>query len=125
MFPVIPDRFIQNIHHAPLNELILINSEYLTPYLTFIKEHKAVYKAAFKNPVCMQAEAQFASISNHVLIPILNRFEIPEQFHAYWISFYIRGCMAIIQEWINRNCVEPIEEIVRILIACIRPESGR
>ena len=122
-FSVTPDQFIPSIHSAPLNELVLINSEYLRPYLSFIKEHKSVYRAAFKNPVCMQAERQLEGISEYVLKPIMKRFQIPEKDQSYWISFYIHGCKAIIQEWIKRNCEDAIEDIERIMIQCIRPEN--
>ena len=120
-FSFVPDQFVPSIHSAPLNELVLINSEYLRPYLSFIKEHKSVYQAAFKNSVCMQAERQFEDISEYVLKPIMKRFQIPEEEQPYWINFYIHGCKAIVQEWIKRNCEDPIESIERIMIQCIRP----
>ncbi|MDI9242210.1 TetR/AcrR family transcriptional regulator [Fusibacillus kribbianus] len=122
-FSVAPDQFIPSIHSAPLNELVLINPEYLRPYLSFIKEHKSVYRAAFKNPVCMQAEKQLEGISEYVLKPIMKRFQIPEEEQSYWISFYIHGCKAIVQEWIKRNCEDPIEKIEGVMIRCIRPDK--
>ena len=121
-FSVAPDQFIPSIHSAPLNELVLINSEYLRPYLSFIKAHKSVYQAAFMNPACMQAERQLEGISKYVLKPIMKRFQIPEEEQPYWINFYIHGCKAIVQEWIKRNCEDSIESIERIMIQCIRPE---
>lgn len=122
-FPLTPDQFIPQIHSAPLSELVLINSEFIRPYLTFIKEHKSVYSAVLKNPGCLQAERQLEDISKYVLKPIMKRFQIPEAEQPYWIGFHIQGCKAIIQEWIKRNCEDPIEDIERIMIACIRPES--
>lgn len=120
-FSITPDQFIPSIHSAPLSELVLINSKYLRPYLTFIKEHKSVYRAALMNPVCMQTERQLGDISEYVLKPIMKRFQIPEQDQPYWINFYIHGCKAIVQEWIKRNCEDSIENIERIMIQCIRP----
>ncbi len=122
-FSVTPDQFIPSIHSAPLNELVLINSKYLRPYLLFIKEHKSLYQAVFKNPACMRAERQLDDISEFVLKPIMKRFQIPEKYQSYRISFYIHGCKAIIQEWINRNCEDPVEDIERIMIQCIRPDN--
>ena len=122
-FSVTPDQFIPSIHSAPLNELVLINSEYLRPYLLFIKEHKSLYQAVFKNPACMRAERQLDDISEFVLKPIMKRFQIPEKDQSYRISFYIHGCKAIIQEWIKRNCEDPVEDIERIMIQCIRPDN--
>ena len=122
-FSVTPDQFIPSIHSAPLNELVLINSEYLRPYLLFIKEHKSLYQAVFKNPACMRAERQLEGISEFVLKPIMKRFRIPEKDQPYWINFYIHGCIAIVREWIKRNCEDAIEDIERIMIQCIRPDN--
>lgn len=120
-FPTSPDQFIPSIHSAPLSELVLINSENLKPYLSFIKEHKSLYQAAHKNPVAMQTDKQLDNISEYVLKPIMNRFQIPEKDQPYWIQFYIHGCKAIIQEWIERNFEDSIEDIEHIMMQCIRP----
>ena len=122
-FSVTPDQFIPSIHSAPLNELVLINSKYLRPYLLFIKEHKSLYQAVFKNPACMRAERQLEGISEFVLKPIMKRFQIPEKDQSYRISFYIHGSNAIIQEWIKRNCEDPVAATERIRIQCIRPDN--
>lgn len=53
-FPQEPEEFIQNIEKANLKDLMLINEEYLTPYLVFIKDNRNVYRAAFRNPASMQ-----------------------------------------------------------------------
>lgn len=125
MFPAAPDDFISRIIDAPLDELILINSEYLHPYLTFVKNHKSLFAAAYKNPACLQIRQQFEGISKYILTPILDRFHIRQEEQVYWISFYIQGCIAVVQEWINRNCEDSIESIERILVECIRPKTGK
>lgn len=121
-FKTTPDFFILRIENAPLNELVFIKIEFLRPYLEFIKEHKNVLKAAHLNPACMQVEKQLINISKYVLITIMKRFNVPEKEHTYWISFYIHGIMAVIQEWVNGNCTDSIEALEKILIHCIRPE---
>ena len=121
-FNTTPDIFISKIENASLNELVFIKTEFLRPYLEFIKEHKNVLKAAYMNPACMQVEKQLINISKYVLIPIMKRFHVPEKEHTYWISFYIHGIMAVIQEWVNENCKDSIEALEKILIHCIRPE---
>ena len=42
--------FIEKINESELEELYLIKSEYLIPYLNFIKENKNIFKATFFNP---------------------------------------------------------------------------
>lgn len=113
--------FVSGIGRAPLNDLMLINELYLKPYLTFIKENKNVYRAAFNNPVSMDTDRLMRETSKSVLMPILGRFDIPDAEQAYWIAFYIQGSMAVIREWLSRDCSDSIEDMMRIMIACIRP----
>lgn len=122
-FSTNPEQLISNIHSMPLNELIFINSEYLKPYLSFIKHHQSLYQAMFKNPACMQAEKQIDDISKYVLKPIMKRFQIPENEQPYRIHYYIQGCKAIIQEWVKRDFEDSIEDIERIIIQCIQPNN--
>ena len=123
-FPQKPDSFISGIDRVPLSELVLVNSEMLTPYLSFIKQHIAVFKAIYKNPASMQANEQFSNISEYVLRPIMKRFGVPESERNYWITFFIHGCMAIINEWLSGGCKESIDEIAAIILHCVRPENG-
>lgn len=120
-FPTTPQQIIPNIQSIPLSNLVFMTPDYLHPYLTFIQEHKSVYKAAFKNPACMQTKQQFEGISRHILMPILQRFSIPEKDQAYYVQYYIHGCTAIIQEWIRRDCADPMEDIENILSRCANP----
>lgn len=124
-FSATPDKLSGNIQEALLSDLVLINSKYLTPYLSFIKENKAVFRAAYQNPSALRTDQQFASLSEQILVPIMTRFQVPKTQQPYWIKFYIHGCMAVVQEWINRDCKDPIDEIEQIIIACIRPENGQ
>lgn len=123
-FATMPDRFLSEIGTAPLNALVLINSEILRPYLCFVRQHRSVFRAAYKNPACMRADKQYRDLSDRILRPIMQRFHVPEKEQTYWISFYIHGSMAVIREWINGGCAEPVEEIESILLHCIRPENG-
>lgn len=124
MFPTSPESLIPAITDAPLDELIFIKREYLRPYLTFIREHKSVFKAAFRNPVCMRTEERMENVSKYVLLPILRRFRVSEEDQPYLVGFYIHGCMAIVREWMKNDCRDPVEKIERIIIDCIQPERG-
>lgn len=123
-FSKLPESFASEIENAPLNEFVLVREKFLRPYLTFIMEHKPAFRAAYKNPSCMQSDKQYKDISDYILRPIMKRFQVPEKEHTYWISFYIHGCMAIIQEWLAGNCRDSVEEIETIMLHCIRPENG-
>ena len=115
------DHFISSIDNAPLDELVLIRSEFLRPYLDFIKENKAIFAAAHKNPISMQSYQRFESLSKYVLYPILTRFSIPENEQSYWLAFFVNGCSAVIMKWIEGGLKESSQEIEDIIMRCIRP----
>ena len=120
-FPVSTSSFVSGIGQAGLKDLILINDDYLLPYLNFIQKNQSLYRAAFKNPGAMDTHRLIADASRRVLMPIMSRFHIPEAEQSYRIAFYVQGCMAIVREWLERSCTDPVEHIERIIIACIRP----
>ena len=115
--------FISNISNVPHNELILVSSEFLEPYLNFIKENKAIFTAAYKNPIAMQSGRRFENLSKYVLFPIMTRFSIPENEQPYWVSFFINGCVAIINKWLEGGLKESVQDIEAIMLHCIRPEG--
>ena len=57
----------------------------------------------------------------HVFTPILERYGVPEAERPYRMAFSIQGLMAIIKEWLRRDCAEPVEKIIAIMQSCIRP----
>ena len=120
-FHVSPEEFVPGIKTAKLNDLILINKQYLLPYLNFIRDHCDLFLAAFKNPAAMEVYQQMDGASRYVLMPIMSRFNVPESDQRYFIAYYIQGCMAIVREWIKRKCSDSPEHIAEIMIVCIRP----
>ena len=71
--------FINKIKSSPLEDLRLVEKKYLTPYLTFIKDNKKIFKASFNNPKGMNAFDKYDYLKDYILIPILERFNIPEK----------------------------------------------
>lgn len=112
--------FIDSIKDSELEDLYLIKSDYLIPYLNFIKEHKNVFKATLFNPDVMQANKRINSLEKHVIIPIMKRYDIPEEKMKYILSFYIHGIVAVVNEWIKNDCEDSIEKIQNIIIECVR-----
>lgn len=122
MFPTTPEQFIPSIPEMELKDLVLIDSSYLTPYLTFVKENKALYKAYYRNSACLDARKIFENRCNSVFFPIMKRFRVPENELRFRIQFYINGIMAIIRQWLKENCAESVSEIEKIITDCIRPD---
>ena len=104
-----------------LNDLVLITKDYLRPYLQFVYDNKHVYRASFRNPYGMQVHTKYRYLKDHILEPILARFEIPDIFHKYYIAYYIEGIAAIIREWLHTNCKDSIDTIATVIEECVRP----
>lgn len=115
-FNISADVFIRRIEEAPLEELKLIKSNYLLPYLTFIKENKNIFRAAFSNPKNMNTYIQYNSLKKHIFFPILERFDVSEQEREFLLDFYIKGIMAVIKNWVQGNCKEDISYIEKLII---------
>ena len=118
-FDVNTKYFISKLYILPLNKLNLVTREYLTPYLNFIKENKQIFKAAFKYPNNMDSENKLNSLNKYIITPILERFNIPKEERKYYVSFYLKGIMSIIEIWINNDCKEDIVDIEKIIMKCV------
>lgn len=113
--------FVDKISEKGLNDLVLITQDYLRPYLQFICDNKNLYRAVFRNPYGMQVQTRYRHLKKHILAPILERFEVPETFHKYYIAYYVEGIGAIIKEWLNSNCRDSIDTVVTVIEECVRP----
>lgn len=111
------------IHGEELKDLILITEDYLKPYLSFIRDNKKVYRAAFRNPNNMQANARYDNLKKYILEPILKKFGVPAAFCKYYIAYYIEGIAAIIKEWLNNDCSDSAEIIATIIEECVNPDK--
>lgn len=111
--------FINKIKDSSPEDLKLVEEKYLTPYLTFIKDNKSLFKASFSNPIGMSAFDRYNNLKKHIFIPILEKFNIVEKEQDYIIAFYINGIMAIIKEWIKADCKDSISDIEDVIIKCV------
>ena len=105
-------------------ELIFITAEYLTPYLTFIKENQKLFKVAIKQFHTMNFDEVYGRMFTHIFDPILVRFSIPEKERTYMMKFYLTGIFAIVMEWLDRDCVDDIGEITKIITDCVMGERN-
>lgn len=113
-----------NIRDRKPEDLVLITEDYLRPYLQFIRENKNVYRASFRNPREMRADARFKDLKKYILEPILKKFGVREESWNYYVAYYIEGTAAIIKEWLKNDCQEPVETMITIMEECIRPDGG-
>ena len=111
--------FLEKLQDRPLEELYLITPEYLTPYLTYVKEHRRVFRATVEQAAILRMNDAYSSLYQYVFTPILDRFHVPQADRAYLMAFYISGLMAIISEWLKDDCRDSIEHITSIIQHCI------
>ena len=117
--------FLEKLQGRPLEELYLITPEYLTPYLTYIKKHRFIFKATVERASTLRMDAAYQNLNRHVLTPILNRFQVPTEDQKYIMQFHISGLMAIINEWLEDDCKDSIAHIASVIQHCIKGEHGR
>ena len=112
--------FIAKLHDCPLDELYLVTPEYLTPYLSYIKENQRLFRTGLENAGTLHLNDSYAGLLRHVIMPILDRYGVPEADRRYLVAFCISGLMAIITEWLKNNCADPIEHIVAVMQLCVK-----
>ena len=106
------------------SELVFVTAEYLTPYLTFIKENQRIFKVAIKQFNTMNFGEVYGNMFTHIFNPILTRFRVPEKERAYIMKFYLTGIFAIVMEWLDKDCEDDINDIIKIIIDCVMGERG-
>ena len=103
-------------------ELLFISDEYLTPYLTFIKDNQRLFKVSVKRFHSMHMDEVYSEMFERIFTPILARFRVPEAERAYVMKFYLTGVFAVVMEWINKNCSDSMEMIIKVIIDCVMGE---
>ena len=68
-------------------------------------------------------DSAYDRMFRHVFTPILERFGVPEQDRTYMMTFYIRGLMAIITEWLKGDCSDSEEHIIAVIHRCVMPHQ--
>lgn len=111
--------FINKMDEVSLDELKLVKNKYLTPYLTFVRENRKIFKTSFNNPSGMNAKDRYKNLRYYILDPILDRFNIANEERDYVLAFFVSGIMAIIKEWINNDCICSISYIEDVIIKCV------
>lgn len=112
---------VRQLQDCPQEELYLITPKYLRPYLRYIKEHKTLFRTAIENAVLLKSEDTYEKMFRHVFIPILDRYHVPEQDRHYIMEFYIHGLMAIITEWLKKDCVDSEDDVIAVICRCVTP----
>ncbi len=118
-FPTDNGSFNLDIAQSELSDLIFICEDYLTPYLSYIKDNREVFSTALKNSKTFGFNAVYTRMFEKLFNPILERFNYPKEDRKYVMMYYLNGINAIIYEWIDNGCTRSIGEISGIISVCI------
>jgi AcrR family transcriptional regulator len=112
-----------DFNKTELKDLFFITPEYTVPYLTYIKENRRVFKTSLKHIGSMNFEGVYDRMFKYIFDPVLARFNFPENERKYIMKFYLTGVTALVNEWINDDCADPIEMISNVIVKCIINQS--
>ena len=116
----ITERFV----NCDLEDLLFATSEYLSPYLTFVKENRRIFKVSIKHFNSMKMHEVYGKMFTYIFNPILERFHVPEKKRNYLIKFYLTGIFAIVTEWLDKDCSDDMDTIIKIITDCVMGERN-
>ena len=105
--------------NCELDELVFIGDKYLTPYLTYIKDHKDVFATALLHTKTLGFEDIYKQMFECIFNPILDRFHYSANDRPYVMMYYLNGINAIVSEWLKNGCDKSTDEISKIIALCI------
>ena len=112
----------EQFEQCDLRDLVFITSEYITQYLTFVKENQRIFKVSIKQFGTMNMDDVYKKMFRYIFNPILSRFNVPESERQYVMKFYLTGVFAIVMEWVNCRCSDDMDSICRIITDCVLGE---
>ena len=107
-----------------LKDLVFITPEYLSPYLTFIKDNQRVFKTSIKQFGSMDFNGVYKKMFKYIFNPILERFDFPENSRPYVLKFYLTGITAIVMEWLDNNCSDDMTTVIKVITDCVMGERN-
>lgn len=106
------------------DELLFITDEYLTPYLTFIKDNQRLFNVTIRHFDSMNMNEVYSRMFEDIFSPILTCFRVPKEEHTYVMKFYLTGIFAIIMEWLKNDCSDDIKMIIKVISDCVMGERN-
>lgn len=118
-FPHEQKAAFRNVRLCELNELNYITEDYLTPYLSYIRENRQIFSTVLSHQEVFGTDSIFQNLFQNVFNPILERFHYPPGHREYVMKFYLNGINAVVLQWIQDGCSRSIPEISEIIRECI------
>ena len=87
---------------------------YIEEFLKYIKKEKELFKILLCNQSDTDFENKYITNSmNLVKIRVVSPFEGEDE--QYVITFLVRGCLSILQQWALNDCNTPVEELAKLM----------
>ncbi len=115
---------IEKIQSLPLKELYLITPRYLLPWLTFTKENKKLFQTFLKRRDTLKVVQAYKEMFGGIIKPILTRYGVKSEDQEYTFLFYVEGIVGIIKKWIREGCTRDTEEIMQLIMGCVKSYEG-
>ena len=110
---------IINLSVSSKEDLFFIKDEYLMPYLNLIKKYKKVFKLIHDKPYLFDNNSAKDNLYNSLFNQILSMYGVKEEDKEYVFAYYTQGTLAIILKWVEKDCVDEIEKISKLIIEVI------
>ena len=108
-------RQLTELFKAAENEEGPYHDRYLMPYLLFLQEHKAFYRAYFRNSETYNFKHDLLSFARMAILHRLkNISEDPERVELT-LTYYTAGIYALIREWVMRDSALSPAELADVL----------
>ena len=108
-----------NLKDCELSDLVFICDKYLSPYLSYIKDHKEIFGTALLYNQTLGFEDVYKRMFENIFNPILDRFHYASGSRQYVMMYYLNGINAIILEWLRNGCDKSTKEISDIISVCV------
>ena len=105
-------------------DMIFISPAYLRPYFEFVRENKRLYQVVLMHQEIFRTQHTFRKLFDGIFSPALDRFNFPENEKLYIVHFYLGGITSVVKEWIERDCADPIGQIIEICMKCVLPDAA-
>ena len=93
------------------NDLYLISDKYIIPYLNLIKKYKKIYKLIHDKPHIFNNQKAFKNLYSSLFEVILEKYGVLDEDKEYVFAFFSFGILAIVNKWLERDCIDDISKI--------------
>lgn len=119
------EAIVSDFATCPKDQLYLVTPEYLVPYLTYVKQHRRLFRTVMEKGDALNLRSVYGRLFSHVIAPILQRFNVPKSDRPYLMAFFIQGMMAVIDEWLKGDCEDSVEHVASIIQTCVASPIDR